>query len=161
MGHFAGWFRSLERDLGSPLAVRRFGSGWFSGFFAILLAITGLCLVVALRWPGLFATPELAALHGWSGLRPLVHALLIGGYALALLSMLLRPRKAMGIGALVIALVGVLPEFRNTKVSSCKPRGGPEPDRRAPKGCPTPSLHRWRPTRMSCTRSTSRGPAPS
>lgn len=104
MGHVAGWFKNLERDLGSPLAVRHFGSGWFSGFFAILLAVTGLCLVIALRWPGLFATPELAMLYDWSGLRPMIHTLLIGGYALALLSLLLRPRKAMGTCALVIAL---------------------------------------------------------
>ena len=108
MIRISSWFQSLERDLQSPLAVRRFGSGWFSGFFAILLATTGLCLVVALRWPGLFATPELAAMHGWSGLRPLVHIVLIGGYALALLSLLLRPRKAMGTTALLIALGATL-----------------------------------------------------
>ncbi|BAI98406.1 sterol desaturase [Sphingobium sp. TA15] len=104
----ANWFDSLERDLQSPLAVRRLGSGWFSGFFALLLSTTGLCLVMALRWPDWFATPELAALHAWGGLRPLVHALLIGGYALALLSLLLRTRKAIGATALIVALLATL-----------------------------------------------------
>jgi len=102
------WFDSLERDLQSPLAVRRLGSGWFAGFFALLLSFTGLCLVMALRWPEWFATPELAALHGWGGLRPLVHAMLIGGYALALLSLLLRPRKTIGATALIVALLATL-----------------------------------------------------
>lgn len=102
------WFEKLEHDLQSPLAVRRLGSGWFSGFFALLLNVTGLCLVMALRWPGWFATPELAALHGWGGLRPLVHAILLGGYALALLSLFLRPRKAIGATALIIALLATL-----------------------------------------------------
>ncbi|EPR15105.1 sterol desaturase [Sphingobium indicum IP26] len=104
----ANWFDSLERDLQSPLAVRRLGSGWFSGFFALLLSTTGFCLVMALRWPDWFATPELAALHAWGGLRPLVHALLIGGYALALLSLLLRTRKAIGATALIVALLATL-----------------------------------------------------
>lgn len=108
-GHIvANWFDSLERDLQSPLAVRRLGSGWFSGFFALLLSLTGLCLVMALRWPDWFSTPELAALHAWGGLRPLVHALLIGGYALALLSLLLRTRKAIGATALLAALFATL-----------------------------------------------------
>ncbi|MET0241376.1 MAG: sterol desaturase family protein [Sphingobium sp.] len=102
------WLENLERDLQSPLAVRRFGSGWFSGFFGLLLAIVGLCLVVALRWPGWFAMPELMPLRDWNGLRPAVHFILIAGYALALLSLLLRPRKAIGATALVVALVATL-----------------------------------------------------
>lgn len=102
------WLESLERDLQSPLAVRRLGSGWFAGFFALLLSFTGLCLVMALRWPDWFATPELAALHSWGGLRPLVHAMLIGGYALALLSLLLRSRKTIGATALIVALLATL-----------------------------------------------------
>ncbi|WP_336969436.1 sterol desaturase family protein [Sphingobium aromaticiconvertens] len=104
----ASWFERLEKDLQSPIAVRRFGSGWFSGFFGLLLAIAGLCMVMALRWPDWFAMPELAMVREWGGLRPLVHFLLIGGYALALLSLLLRPRKAIGATALVIALLATL-----------------------------------------------------
>ena len=101
----AGWIESLERDLQAPLAVRRFGSGWFSGFFGLLLAVLGLCLVAALRWPDWFAMPELAVLRNWVGLRPAIHFILIAGYALSLLSLLLRPRKAIGATALAIALL--------------------------------------------------------
>jgi sterol desaturase/sphingolipid hydroxylase (fatty acid hydroxylase superfamily) len=61
-----------------------------------------------LRWPGLFATPELAPLRNWSGLRLLVHLVLISAYALALLSLLLRPRKAIGATALLVALSATL-----------------------------------------------------
>jgi sterol desaturase/sphingolipid hydroxylase (fatty acid hydroxylase superfamily) len=104
----ASWFDRLERDLASPLKVRRLGTGWFSGFFALLLAVVGLCMVAALRWPDWFAMPELAPLYQWSGLRPLVHAALLSAYALALLSLLLRPRKAIGATALVVALFATL-----------------------------------------------------
>ncbi len=104
----ANWFDELERDLQSPIAVRRFGSGWFSGFFALLAAVVGLCMVATLRWPELFGMPELAPVRSWSGLRPLVHAILITSYALALLSLLLRPRKAIGATALVVALAATL-----------------------------------------------------
>lgn len=104
----ANWIDQLERDLTSPIAVRRFGTGWFSGFFAVLLASVGFCMVVALRWPDWFAMPELAPIYRWSGLRPLVHVALLSAYALALLSLLLRPRKAIGATALVVALVATL-----------------------------------------------------
>ena len=89
----------LERDLAAPIEVRGFGSGWFAGFFALVMAVAGLCLVAALRWPDWFATPQLASVEAGGTLRVVVHLLLIGAYALALLSLLLRPRKAIGFTA--------------------------------------------------------------
>jgi sterol desaturase/sphingolipid hydroxylase (fatty acid hydroxylase superfamily) len=94
----------LVRDLEAPPAVRGFGSGWLSGFFGIVLAVVGLCFVAALRWQMSVAMPELAALRDWSGFRVLVHIVLLGAYGLALLSLLLRPRKALGLTALLITL---------------------------------------------------------
>jgi sterol desaturase/sphingolipid hydroxylase (fatty acid hydroxylase superfamily) len=104
----ASWIDDLEHDLQSPVAVRRFGSGWFSGFFGLVLAIAGLCMVASLRWPEWFATPQLEPLRAWSGFRLVVHLVLIAGYALALLSLLLRPRKAIGMAALLVALTATL-----------------------------------------------------
>jgi sterol desaturase/sphingolipid hydroxylase (fatty acid hydroxylase superfamily) len=102
------FFRNLERDLQAPIEVRGFGSGWFAGFFALLFAISGLGMVVALRYPGLFAMPELQALKNWPEFRVAVHAVLLVSYALALLSLLLRPRKTLGATALVIGLGAAL-----------------------------------------------------
>ena len=103
-----GFIQRLERDLAAPIAVRGFGSGWFAGFFALVMALAGLCLVAALRWPDWFATPQLAAIEAGGTLRVVVHLLLIGAYALALLSLLLRPRKAIGFTALGVALLASL-----------------------------------------------------
>jgi hypothetical protein len=87
---------NLARDLEAPIEARGFGTGWFSGFFGIVLAIAGLSFVAALRWPELFAMPELQAVRNWAGFRTLIHVTLLTSYALALLSLLLRPRKALG-----------------------------------------------------------------
>ena len=96
--------KQLVRDLEAPPAVRGFGSGWLSGFFGIVLALVGLSFVAALRWQMSFAMPELAALRDWSGFRVLVHTVLLAAYGLSLLSLLLRPRKALGLTALLITL---------------------------------------------------------
>lgn len=103
-----GYFRNLMRDLEAHREVRRFGSGWLSGFFALLLAISGFGLVVALRFPDWFATPELEIVKQWGGFRLVVHLVLLASYALALLSLLLRPRKVLGMTALVIAIAAAL-----------------------------------------------------
>lgn len=100
--------KNLVRDLEAPPEVRGFGSGWLSGFFGILLAVVALCFVAALRWQMSFAMPELTALRDWPGFRVLVHGILLSSYALALLSLLLRPRKALGLTALAIVLTATI-----------------------------------------------------
>ena len=83
------YLNHLMRDLESHTEVRRFGSGWLSGFFALLFAIVGFGMVIALRFPDWFATPELAIIKDWGGFRGLVHLVLLASYGLALLSLLL------------------------------------------------------------------------
>lgn len=103
-----GPLEALRHDLQAPIEARGFGSGWFAGFFALLLAIAGCGMVMALRWPGWFAMPELAILRDQPGFRVAVHAVLLLSYVLALLSLLLRPRKAIGFTALGIGILAAL-----------------------------------------------------
>ena len=103
-----GYLQKLMRDLESPVEVRRFGSGWFAGFFALLFAISGFVMVVALKFPAVFTTPELQILRDWGAFRTAIHAILLASYALALLSLLLRPRKVLGMTALMIGLAATL-----------------------------------------------------
>lgn len=102
------YLTKLGKDLEAPIESRGFGTGWFSGFFSILLAFIGLSFVAALRWPDWFAMPELEMIRTWVGFRTIVHIALISAYALALLSLLLRPRKALGFTALAIALTATI-----------------------------------------------------
>lgn len=99
---------TLMHDLESHTEVRRFGSGWLSGFFALLFAIAGFLMVIALRFPDWFATPQLTTVKDWLGFRGVVHLTLLVSYALALLSLLLRPRKVLGATALMIGLGAAL-----------------------------------------------------
>jgi sterol desaturase/sphingolipid hydroxylase (fatty acid hydroxylase superfamily) len=102
------FLNELMHDLESHVEVRRFGSGWLSGFFALLFAIAGLGMVIALRFPDYFATPELEIIKDYGGFRGIVHLVLLTSYALSLLSLLLRPRKVLGATALVIGLAATL-----------------------------------------------------
>ncbi|MFT4025842.1 MAG: sterol desaturase family protein [Novosphingobium sp.] len=104
----ANFFKKLERDLNAPIEVRGFGSGWFSGFFGLLFAICGLGMVLALRYPEWLAMPELKVLKDWPEFRLAVHAMLLVSYALSLLSLMLRPRKALGGTALAIGVAAAL-----------------------------------------------------
>src|SRR5436190_1859307 len=103
-----GYLDRLARDLEAPIEARGFGTGWFSGFFALVLAIAGLSFVVALRWPEWTSLPELRGVLQSGGFRLAVHAILLAAYGLALLSLLLRPRRALGATALVIALTATI-----------------------------------------------------
>lgn len=104
MTQHRGPIEALRHDLQAPIAVRGFGSGWFAGFFALVLAIAGCGMVIALRWPGWFAMPEMAMVREWRSFRFVVHGVLLASYALALLSLLLRPRKVLGFTALGIGI---------------------------------------------------------
>lgn len=108
MAKTLSFFEQLKRDLESPIEVRRIGTGWFAGFFACLMAVVGFGMVVTLRWPDLFAFPQIAMIKQWSGFRGTVHIVLLASYALALLSLLLRPRKALGFTALGIGIAAAL-----------------------------------------------------
>jgi sterol desaturase/sphingolipid hydroxylase (fatty acid hydroxylase superfamily) len=103
-----GFIGNLLHDLEAPIEARGFGTGWFAGFFGLVCAIAGLCFVAALRWPAWFGMPELGVVRGLAGFRIVVHVTLLAGYGLALLSLLLRPRKALGATALVVALAATL-----------------------------------------------------
>jgi sterol desaturase/sphingolipid hydroxylase (fatty acid hydroxylase superfamily) len=103
-----GFLKGLARDLEAPIEARGFGTGWFAGFFAIVLAFVGLSFVAALRWPEWASMPELQPLLGSPGFRVAVHVILLSAYALALLSLLLRPRKALGLTALMLALAATI-----------------------------------------------------
>lgn len=117
------FFERLEDDLEAPIETRGFGSGWFSGFFGLLFAICGFGMVIALRYPGWLSMPELQVLKDWPEFRLGVHVMLLMSYGLSLLSLLLRPRKALGATALVIGLTAALLGGSNVQPSETQSWG--------------------------------------
>ncbi|WP_293867597.1 sterol desaturase family protein [uncultured Alsobacter sp.] len=105
--------QKLRSELETPRAQRPFGSGWLSGTLGLLAGAAALLMVVALRYPTLFTTPELAMVRGSAFFRPVLYVFLVAGFCLAGLSLLLRRDKTLGLAAMTVALlatgVGSLP----------------------------------------------------
>ena len=94
----------IRAELELPRSERRFGSGWLAGTCGLAAAIAGFVFVVCLKFPGLLTTPELQILtmSGW--FRLVILILLAVGFALATLSMVLRPDKTLGLVTLALVL---------------------------------------------------------
>ena len=118
-----GLLGKLVEDLEAPADARWFGSGWLAGFFGVLLAVTGLAMVIALRFPDWMATPELDVVRAWPGFRGALHLILLAAYALSLLSMLLRSRKILGVIGLLVALGATLLGGANAEASEVRSWG--------------------------------------
>ena len=114
-------FKRLINELEKPKAERRFGSGWISGGAALLAGIVGLSLVLVLKFPGSFVTPDLLAIHESGFLRTFLHVVLLAGYALALLSLLLSRDKVLGGVALFLVVIASLLGGSQTSVSDANP----------------------------------------
>jgi sterol desaturase/sphingolipid hydroxylase (fatty acid hydroxylase superfamily) len=99
---------ALIEELQAPLRLRRFGSGWYAGFFGLVLAIAGFGMVLVLRYPDWLGSPELAAVRESSTFRPVVHVTILAAYALSVISLMLRSRKVLGFTALAVALAAAL-----------------------------------------------------
>jgi sterol desaturase/sphingolipid hydroxylase (fatty acid hydroxylase superfamily) len=99
-------FRHLLRsDLESPEIERQFGKGWISGVIALILAISGFLLVICLRYPTWLTVPEIRALYEQPYFRLALHAQLIIAFITAILSLLLRQKKALGFTALFFVVL--------------------------------------------------------
>src|SRR5436305_3501267 len=102
---------SLKRIVGeleTPRSKRPFGSGWLSGSIALLAGVTGLLMVIVLRYPSLTSMPDLAPMHQMLFFKPVLYFVLISGYILAILSMMVRREKTLGVAAMGTVLLGTL-----------------------------------------------------
>src|SRR5687768_1297237 len=100
--------RKLRADLEAPAAERAFGSGWISGVLALALALMGLGAVVFLMFPSLFSVPVLRAYYSFPWFRLFLHLALVSAFALALLNLVLRRQKIMGLAAIAAVLIATL-----------------------------------------------------
>src|SRR6476661_7753854 len=89
----------LRADLESPQELRQLGTGWLSGTAAVIFSIAGLFFVLCLRYPALLTVPQARPLYESPWFRLVLHFMLIGAFALAALSLVLRTNKVLGFSA--------------------------------------------------------------
>ncbi len=97
----------LRRELEAPPALRKFGSGWISGVLGMMLGLVALGTVLMMRFPGVFVMKESAALVAHPGFRTGIMALMVLAFLFAMLSLLLRPSKVLGMTGMVAILIAV------------------------------------------------------
>lgn len=98
----------LREELETPRDERRFGTGWIAGTTALAAAVAASAFVFTLKFPHVFATPELKLLTAAPGFRIVIYALLIYAFALAIVSLVLRPSKLLGTLTIVLTLAATL-----------------------------------------------------
>jgi sterol desaturase/sphingolipid hydroxylase (fatty acid hydroxylase superfamily) len=100
--------QKLRSELETHAGARRLGSGWLSGVVAFLLATGCFVLVLCRTFPGLFITPQLRLVFD----HPLFSTGLIiamaVAFGLALLNLVLRPNRILGLGAITLTLLASL-----------------------------------------------------
>jgi sterol desaturase/sphingolipid hydroxylase (fatty acid hydroxylase superfamily) len=98
----------LRADLESPEELRQLGTGWLSGTAALIFSVAGLFFVLCLRFPTLLTIPQARPLYESSWFRLILHFMLIGAFALAALSLVLRTSKILGFSAITITMLAAI-----------------------------------------------------
>ena len=106
------WINRLRLKIRAELEAvpeqRRLGTGWLSGTAALVASLVGLFLVLCWRHPGLLTTPELQTVHQAAWFPWLVYASLLIAFVLAMLNLVLRPNKTLGLCAITLTMLASL-----------------------------------------------------
>jgi len=102
----------------------KFGSGWISGVLSVAFAAIGYGGVLCLLFPWLLTTPDARPLYPLPLVRLLIHAFLVAGFGLGVLSVLLRRRRALGLTGIALALAGALVGGSNVPVGAMRESPG-------------------------------------
>ncbi|HEY3738338.1 MAG TPA: sterol desaturase family protein [Bryobacteraceae bacterium] len=98
----------LRSELEAPPVLRKFGSGWISGVIGFVFGVAALLLMIAIRAPGILSVPPLQALHDNPWFRLALFLILLGSFLASLLSLILRPKKILGLTGLTITLLATI-----------------------------------------------------
>lgn len=99
--------RFFERLLGDNLP-KHFGTGWFSGLLGLFLSAGSFLAVLVFRYPQWLTMSETAPRYPVETMRLLLAIAIIAGFLFSAASILLRPRKRLGIAGLFFCAAAVL-----------------------------------------------------
>jgi sterol desaturase/sphingolipid hydroxylase (fatty acid hydroxylase superfamily) len=100
--------KMLRADLEAEAQERAFGTGWISGVLALACALFGVGSVLFMMLPGVFTMPMLREQYSQPWFRLALHFILIGAFVLAVLNIILRRQKIMGLAAITAVLIATL-----------------------------------------------------
>ncbi len=115
-----GKFARLALETTEPTAV---GHGFISGLISALFGITGLGLVLAVRYPQFFGFGELRALRSVAYLQVCIHVMLVASFLLGTLSASLRTNKTLALVGITFTLAASL--FGGSQVAVAHNDGRP------------------------------------
>ncbi len=98
----------VRNELEAPPALKSFGSGWISGVLGLILGVAGLCLVLSLRYPGVFSMEEITPMQNAGWFRAVVMAILMIAFVFAMLSLILRKGKVLGTVGMTAVMIASL-----------------------------------------------------
>lgn len=96
------------QDRKSSTPEYRFGSGWISGVFAVVLAVVGLATVLCLCFPDVLTMPDARQHYNVPLIRLALHLVLITAFSLGTISIVLRHNRTLGFIALTVVLLATL-----------------------------------------------------
>lgn len=99
---------AIRNDLEASAETRQFGSGWISGFLALVASIAGLLLLLSQRYPQLFSMKELAVVHNQTVFSFVIQSILVIAFILALINLVLRRNKILGFSAITLVFAALL-----------------------------------------------------
>ena len=99
---------AIRNDLEASAETRQFGSGWISGFLALVASIAGLLLLLSQRYPQWFSMKELALIHNQTIFSFVIQSILVIAFLLALINLVLRRNKILGFSAITLVFASLL-----------------------------------------------------
>ena len=99
---------------------RRFGSGWISGELTVTFSSLAYGGVLCLMFPWLLTTPDARPLYPLGLVRGLIHAFLVAGFGLGVLSALLRRHRRLGLTGIALAVAAALVGGANVPVGAMR-----------------------------------------
>ncbi|HEY6527420.1 MAG TPA: sterol desaturase family protein [Cellvibrionaceae bacterium] len=99
---------SIRNDLEASAETRQFGSGWISGFLALVTSIAGLLLLLSQRFPQYFSMKELAPVHQQAQFSLAIYCLLVAAFGLAIGNLILRRNKILGFSAISLVFTALV-----------------------------------------------------
>src|SRR5690242_2478643 len=97
--------RRLRGELESPAETRRFGRGWLSGVAALVLSLACLGSVLCLNYPDVLSVPDIRRAIDLTLFRIALHAGLLLAFTLAMVSVVLRDDRVLGLTAMTVVLI--------------------------------------------------------